>query len=467
MAIQIQYRRDDAATWTSVNPILAEGEPGYETDTGKFKVGNGVDHWSDLVYSSGLTGPTGPTGATGPAGLGLPAGGTAGQTLVKASGTDYDTTWSNAGLGTVTSVGVSVPTGLSVSGTPVTSSGTISISYSSGYSLPTTTKQSNWDTAYGWGDHSVAGYLTSATAATTYQPLDADLTAIGALTGTTGLLKKTAANTWSLDTNTYLTSYTETDPIYTASSWYSTTNNSSNWNTAYSWGNHASAGYLTSITGTQVTTALGYTPYNSTNPAGYTTNTGTVTSVGLTAGTGISVSGSPITSSGSITVTNSAPMTYPSGSGIAVVSSGSSWGTTLTAPAGTIVGTTDTQTLTNKAILPRVSSTTSISSPLSWNSDNFDMYAATAQAAALTINADAGTPADGEKIQFRLTCDATPRVITFTGGTSKGFKPVGVTMTTSGSNFTYTLTASKTTYFGAIYNTSSARWEIVAISQEA
>ncbi|NCT92952.1 MAG: tail fiber domain-containing protein [Chitinophagaceae bacterium] len=35
----------------------------------------------------------------------------------------------------------------------------------------------------------------------------------------------------------------ENDPIYTASSWYSTTNNSANWNTAYSWGNHASAGY--------------------------------------------------------------------------------------------------------------------------------------------------------------------------------------------------------------------------------
>jgi hypothetical protein len=39
----------------------------------------------------------------------------------------------------------------------------------------------------------------------TYQPVDADLTAIGGLAGTTGLLKKTAANTWTLDTNTYLT----------------------------------------------------------------------------------------------------------------------------------------------------------------------------------------------------------------------------------------------------------------------
>ena len=44
---------------------------------------------------------------------------------------------------------------------------------------------------------------------TGYQPIDADLTAIAALTGTSGLLKKTAANTWTLDTNTYLTAITK------------------------------------------------------------------------------------------------------------------------------------------------------------------------------------------------------------------------------------------------------------------
>jgi len=50
--------------------------------------------------------------------------------------------------GTVTSVSLSVPTGLSVSGSPVTSSGTITIGLQSGYSIPTTASQSNWNTAY-------------------------------------------------------------------------------------------------------------------------------------------------------------------------------------------------------------------------------------------------------------------------------------------------------------------------------
>lgn len=49
------------------------------------------------------------------------------------------------------------------------------------------------------------GYLKASLAATLYQPLDGDLTAIAALAQTTGLLRKTSANTWQLDTNTYLT----------------------------------------------------------------------------------------------------------------------------------------------------------------------------------------------------------------------------------------------------------------------
>ena len=53
--------------------------------------------------------------------------------------------WNNSTIGTVTSVNMSVPTGLSVTGNPITSSGTLAISYASGYSIPTTTKQDEWD----------------------------------------------------------------------------------------------------------------------------------------------------------------------------------------------------------------------------------------------------------------------------------------------------------------------------------
>lgn len=54
MAVQtvIKKRRDTAANWLSVNPILSAGEEGYETDTGLSKVGNGTEAWADLDYVS-------------------------------------------------------------------------------------------------------------------------------------------------------------------------------------------------------------------------------------------------------------------------------------------------------------------------------------------------------------------------------------------------------------------------------
>jgi hypothetical protein len=140
--------------------------------------------------------------------------------------------------------------------------------------------------------------------------------------------------------------------------------------------------------------------------------------------------------------------------------SGTSAFTAVTAPTGTIVGTTDTQTLTNKRITPRISSTTSITSPLAWNSDNFDEYAATAQAVSLTINADAGTPTDGQKIIFRFKDNGVARTLTWTTGTSKSFRAIGVVLPT-------TTVASKTVYVGCIYNNADSRWDAVAVAQEA
>lgn len=53
MATLIQLRRDTAANWTSVNPTLAQGEIGIETDTNKFKIGDGTTAWATLVYAGG------------------------------------------------------------------------------------------------------------------------------------------------------------------------------------------------------------------------------------------------------------------------------------------------------------------------------------------------------------------------------------------------------------------------------
>ncbi|MBM3930594.1 MAG: hypothetical protein FJ336_04845, partial [Sphingomonadales bacterium] len=65
------------------------------------------------------------------------------------NGTTYDLsanrTWS---VGTVTSVDMSVPTGFAIGGNPVTSSGTLALTFASGYSLPTNAVQAQWDTAY-------------------------------------------------------------------------------------------------------------------------------------------------------------------------------------------------------------------------------------------------------------------------------------------------------------------------------
>ena len=47
---QIQVRRGTASSWTSANPTLSAGEWGYETDTGKVKIGDGTTAWTSLAY---------------------------------------------------------------------------------------------------------------------------------------------------------------------------------------------------------------------------------------------------------------------------------------------------------------------------------------------------------------------------------------------------------------------------------
>ncbi len=50
MATRMQQRRGTAVQWTTANPVLAAGELGYETDTKKFKIGDGITAWTSLPY---------------------------------------------------------------------------------------------------------------------------------------------------------------------------------------------------------------------------------------------------------------------------------------------------------------------------------------------------------------------------------------------------------------------------------
>ena len=66
-SVKFQLRRATASNWTSTNPILKAGEPGFETDTYKLKIGDGINTWRNLPYTSTTVG--GPTGETGPQGI--------------------------------------------------------------------------------------------------------------------------------------------------------------------------------------------------------------------------------------------------------------------------------------------------------------------------------------------------------------------------------------------------------------
>ena len=156
-----------------------------------------------------------------------------------------DGTLSTTGGGTVTSVGLTNGTngGLSISGSPITSSGSITVGHSN--------------------------VLNSAQTTSAVYPI-------------------------KIDKNGHISEYGSAVSIPTKVS--DLTNDS---------------GFITGITSTDVTTALGYTPYDSSNPSGYTSNTGTVTSIAISNDTngGLSVSGSPITTNGTISIGHSNVLT--------------------------------------------------------------------------------------------------------------------------------------------------------------
>jgi hypothetical protein len=229
--------------------------------------------------------------------------------------------------------------------------------------------------------------------------------------------------------------------------------------TVTSSGNLTLGGTLSNVDlATQVTGNLPVTNLNSGTSASASTfwrgdgswaaptgGSGTVTSVAATVPAFLSVAGSPITTSGTLAITLS---------GTALpIANGGTGATTL---AGASIATySGTETLTNKRIDPRVTSAASASS-LTPDISASDVYAYTALAAGLTINAPTGTPLDGDKLIFRLLDNGTSRALTW----NATYTVIGVTLPTA-------TTISKTTYVGCIYNANNTRWDVIAVTTQA
>ena len=161
-------------------------------------------------------------------------------------------------------------------------------------------------------------------------------------------------------------------------------------------------------------------------------------------GTGVSNAGKTITLGGNLTTAGAFPITLTA-----------TGATTLTLPnSGTLVATTGAQTLTDKAIQPRVASFATAATyeiPL-----NIDIVEFTALATNLVFTVAVGTPMNGQKILIRLNGVTASRTITWPAS----FRPVGATLPTS-------IAVGKWNYIGVIYNLSSSLWDVVAVSTQA
>jgi len=138
-----------------------------------------------------------------------------------------------------------------------------------------------------------------------------------------------------------------------------------------------------------------------------------------------------------------------------IVIAGNTSGTiTLDAPA--VAGSTVlTLPATSGIVTVSGSSTQASASSVTPDITAFTQYNFTALAAGLTINAPTGTPIDGQKLTFRLLDNGTSRTLTW----NATYTVIGVTLPVA-------TTTSKTTYVGCAYNTTAARWDVLAVTTQ-
>ena len=145
MANTIKPKRSYTASNT---PTLASGELGINATDGKIWIGNAAGNANVLVSSLAFSDHTGTVSNTQLSTTAVTAGSYTNSSITVNAQGRITAASSGTASGTVTSVGLTVPTGLTITGSPVTTSGTLAVTLTSGYSIPLTASQTNWDTAY-------------------------------------------------------------------------------------------------------------------------------------------------------------------------------------------------------------------------------------------------------------------------------------------------------------------------------
>jgi hypothetical protein len=205
MATQIQLRRDTAANWTSNNTVLAAGEFAWESDTNKFKIGDGTTAWTALAYASD--------------------GDTAGITFVGDDSTGtlvaQNETFKIAGTQNITTA-VAGDT-LTITGPDLTAYSTFSGSYDDLTNKPTIPTNNN-ELANGAGY--ITGYSVTEGDVTAHQAAlsitESQITDLGAYitaSSTDTLTNKSGAISQFTNDAGYLTSFTETNDLSSAVTW--------------------------------------------------------------------------------------------------------------------------------------------------------------------------------------------------------------------------------------------------------
>ena len=229
------------------------------------------------------------------------------------SSTGSGTNWATA----VTSVAFTVPTGFAIANSPITTSGTLGLTFAAGYSLPTDARQTQWDTAYN-NSITTFAYNTGTGVLTLTQQDLGTLTATVTLQPFTTTNLAEGTNLYYTDARVRLAVSAGTGISYDNSTGVIT--NSDRGSSQFIFKNVAVTGSdlivadsnddtITFTAGSGVT--LSSNAGTDTITISATGTGGTVTSVSLTAPTGFAVSGSPVTGSGTLSLAFAAGYALP------------------------------------------------------------------------------------------------------------------------------------------------------------